>query len=90
LKFSIGWWIAIDAMFAYPSNNELLKASHTCGALATVALIMFKNTIILMINYIIISNLYFIFRINSVTNNQVRGESMYSDGCFGKTGARIW
>ena len=28
--------------------------------------------------------------INSVTNNQVRGESMYSDGCFGKTGARIW
>lgn len=39
-KFAIGWWIAIDAAAAYPSNDQLLKASHTCGALATVALIM--------------------------------------------------
>lgn len=40
IKFAIGWWIAIDAAFAYPSNEDLLKASHTCGALATLALIM--------------------------------------------------
>ncbi len=41
LKFAIGWWIAIDAAFAYPSNEQLLKSSHTCGALATLALIMY-------------------------------------------------
>jgi len=39
-KFSSGWWIAIDAACAYPSNDDLLKASHVCGALATVAFIM--------------------------------------------------
>ena len=39
-KFAIGWWIAIDAAAAYPANEQLLKASHTCGAIATVALIM--------------------------------------------------
>lgn len=39
-KFATGWWIAIDAACAYPSNDELLKASHVCGALATVAFIM--------------------------------------------------
>jgi hypothetical protein len=66
--FSSGWWVAIDAATAYPSNDDLLKASHACGAVGTLALIM----------------------INSVTNNQIRGESMYSDGCFGKSLARIW
>jgi hypothetical protein len=29
-------------------------------------------------------------RINSVTNSQIRGESMYSEGICGSTFARIW
>ncbi|XP_067675653.1 transmembrane protein 50A-like isoform X1 [Haliotis asinina] len=29
------------------------------------------------------------FRINSVSNGQIRGES-YTNGCMGQTGARIW
>lgn len=37
----MGWWVAIDAAFAYPKNEDLLKSSHTCGALATLALIMY-------------------------------------------------
>jgi hypothetical protein len=41
-KFAIGWWLAIDGAVAYPSNEDLLKASHACGAIGTVALIMFK------------------------------------------------
>ena len=39
-KFAIGWWIAIDAACAYPANTDLLKVSHICGALSTLALIM--------------------------------------------------
>jgi len=34
--------------------------------------------------------LFYFKRINSVTNNQIRGETMYSDGCFGTTAVRIW
>jgi hypothetical protein len=30
-----------------------------------------------------------IFRMNSVTNQQVRGDT-YDSGCFGSAGARIW
>ena len=41
-KFAIGWWVAIDAAAAYHLNDQLLKAFHTCGALATLALIMYK------------------------------------------------
>lgn len=40
IKFAIGWWVAINAAAAYPLNNDLLKASHACGAIATLALIM--------------------------------------------------
>ncbi|NWI33006.1 TM50B protein, partial [Sula dactylatra] len=29
------------------------------------------------------------YRINAVSNAQVRGDS-YSDGCLGRTGARVW
>lgn len=41
-----GWWVAIGAACAYSGKDkdtgkdDLLKASHACGALATVALIM--------------------------------------------------
>lgn len=40
VQFAVGWWIAIDAACAYPDNNDLLKASHVCGALGTIAFIM--------------------------------------------------
>ncbi|RNA12479.1 transmembrane 50A [Brachionus plicatilis] len=66
--FALGWWIAINAAAAYPLNNDLLKASHACGAIATVALIM----------------------LNSVTNSQLRGDSMFSDGICGTSFIRIW
>ena len=46
-------------MFAYPSNNDLLKASHTCGALATVALIMLNYISSLIKNEIINHKLFF-------------------------------
>lgn len=32
---------------------------------------------------------FFVPRINAVSNAQVRGDS-YSDGCLGRTGARVW
>ncbi|XP_001634982.2 transmembrane protein 50A isoform X2 [Nematostella vectensis] len=31
-----------------------------------------------------------LFMINAVSNAQVRGESYYSGGCLGQTGARVW
>ncbi|XP_017711624.1 PREDICTED: transmembrane protein 50A [Rhinopithecus bieti] len=33
--------------------------------------------------------LFYSYRINAVSNGQVRGDS-YSEGCLGQTGARIW
>lgn len=39
-KFATGWWIAIDAACVYTENDQLLKASHVCGAIGTIALIM--------------------------------------------------
>uniref|UniRef100_A0A3B4F9C7 Transmembrane protein 50A n=1 Tax=Pundamilia nyererei TaxID=303518 RepID=A0A3B4F9C7_9CICH len=37
----------------------------------------------------ILHSAFFPFRINAVSNGQVRGDS-YSEGCMGQTGARVW
>jgi len=38
--FFLGWWLVIGASAAYPSNDEMHHALHTCGVIGTVAFFM--------------------------------------------------
>lgn len=41
--FFIGWWIIIDAAATFPSNGDFPKATHVCGVVGTLALIMINS-----------------------------------------------
>lgn len=41
--FSFGWWIIIDAATQYPNQSDLNHACHTCGVIATLALVMINS-----------------------------------------------
>uniref|UniRef100_A0A3P9DUK1 Transmembrane protein 50B n=1 Tax=Maylandia zebra TaxID=106582 RepID=A0A3P9DUK1_9CICH len=38
--FFTGWWIMIDAAVAYPTQEQMNHAFHTCGVFSTIAFFM--------------------------------------------------
>uniref|UniRef100_A0A3Q1HPZ2 Transmembrane protein 50B n=1 Tax=Anabas testudineus TaxID=64144 RepID=A0A3Q1HPZ2_ANATE len=40
ILFFTGWWIMIDAAVAYPTQEQMNHAFHTCGVFSTIAFFM--------------------------------------------------
>ncbi|KAG8518549.1 Transmembrane protein 50B, partial [Galemys pyrenaicus] len=85
-----GWWVMIDAAVVYPKPEQLNHAFHTCGVFSTLA---FFIDVYVICDYFSSTKtdlvILICFRINAVSNAQVRGDS-YESGCLGRTGARVW